>query len=234
MSHLRAFRPVVPSESLVGFMKHATKALETFDFMNDNPLLETEVYAIHSLRVTLFERRARAGHDASDLLTKLHVVMAPPKITTTERRRSRPGVFETVRRTEENPLIRALASAEELYTQDGEAKVVLRSMTIVDCTEDDFKDNGRELALLIDDSVGLKALDAQRGILDDKAQSLNAAKRLSRPLQQDQPLVIPFMVAPFDSEGQRDEYIDSLTYSEPVHLPVYGIGVAPIKWQLKT
>lgn len=239
MSYIRAFRTLAPSESLIGFLKHAGKNLETTDFENDNPLLEPRVYALNSLRVTLFERRARVGQDASDPLSKLHVVMAQPKITTTERRRTRPGVFETNTKRVHNPLVRALIDIEDYYLQDGEdeagrGKLLLRASSIVDSTEDDYRGGGTELALLIDEGPGLSALDAQRNILEDKAKSLNAAKRLSRPLQQGWSLVIPFMVAPFDSEGQRDDFIGTLATEEPMHLPVYGIGVDSIQWQLKT
>ena len=223
---------------MIAFLKHAGKRLDALTFENDDPMLDPRIYALNSLRITLFERRALADQDASDQLNKLHAVMAQPKVTNTERRRSRPGVFETITKRQPNPLIRALIDVEDYYLQDGEeagskAKLVVRASTIIDSTEDDYRSRGTELALTIDEGSGYSALEAQRDILEDKARGLNAARGLVRPLHQGRRLVIPFMVAPFDSEGQRDDFIDTLTTEDP-QLPVYGNGVDAIQWQLKT
>lgn len=224
---------------MVAFLRRAGKQLEKFDFERSDPLLDPRIYALNSLRVTLFERRARTNQDAADQLNKLHVVMAQPKVTSTERRRLRPGVFETITKRQPNPLFKALAEIEDLYMQDGEeggarARLLVRASRIIETTEEDYKANGTELGLELEDNSGYEALDAQRGILDDRAKGLNAARGLVRPLHQDARLVIPFMVAPFDSAGQRDEFIDSLAAEDPPCLPVFGNGVDPIQWQLKT
>src|SRR5882757_1489936 len=147
MSSIQSFRPIVPSESLIEFCTYAGKTLKEVEFENNNPLLEPRVYAINSLRVTLIERRARAGQDVGDLLAKLHVVMAQQKITTTGRRRSHPGAFKNTTKRTKNPIIKALSDAEEFYLHDGEeedgkGKILLRAATIIDSTEDDFRENG--------------------------------------------------------------------------------------------
>jgi len=223
----------------VGFRRHANKALEALEFEHVDPLYAPEVYALHSLRVVLFERRAQASRTNGDTLQKLHAVMASSKITTIERRRARPGVFEQVSKRIPNPLTGALVDIEDYYLQNaeeenGKPKLSLRASEIIDVTEDEYRENGTELALRIDENSGLSVLEAQRGILEDKARTLNAAKRLLRPDRQDGPLAIPFMRAPFDSDGQRDEFIDKLTAEEPIHLPVYGIDAGPVEWRLET
>lgn len=241
VSYIRAFRPLIPSESMRAFLKHAGKQLEKMDFEATNPLLDPRIYALNSLRITLFERRAQANQDAADRLNKLYAAMAQPTIVTSERRRTRPGVFETTSRRQPNPLIRALVEIENHYMQDGEevdgkVKLSVRASEIMETTEDDYRASGTELALVLDNNSSYSALEAQRGILEDKARGLNAAKGLVRPLHQDRPLVVPFMVAPFDSDGQRDEFVDAISSGESVHLPVYGnsVGPLPVQWQLKT
>lgn len=238
VSYIRAFRPVDPSESLMSFLGHA-EALLRDEFEDATLRRRARIFSLDSLRVTLFERRAQllpSGQTDSEALSKLHVVMAQPKITVTERRRTRPGVFETITKREVNPLIGALALAESIYLQDGEedendrTRPLVRASTVIDSTEDVYRQAGTQLALRIDESDVLAALDAQRSIFEDRAKVLNANRRLARPEQQDGPLAIPFMVAPFDSADQRDEFIDRLA-SE---LPVYGSSVGPIQWQLKT
>lgn len=224
---------------MIAFLRHAGKQLEQVEFENTNPLQDPRIYALTSLRITLFERRARANQDAADQLNKLHMVMAQPKITSTERRRSRPGVFDTITKHQPNPLISALAEVEDLHVRDGEevggkVRLLVRASRIIETTEDDYRAGGTELGLELDENPGYAALEGQRGLLDDRAKGLNAAKSLVRPLHQDRKLVIPFMVAPFDSEGQRDDFIDRLSVEEPLLLPVYGMDVGPIQWQLKT
>lgn len=239
VSYIRAFRPLIPSESMIAFLRHAGKRLEKLDFESTDPMLDPRIYALNSLRITLFERRAQASQDAADRLSKLHSVLAQEKVTVSKRRRTRRDVFETTTRRLTNPLIAALADVEKMYVPDGqevEGKIRLsvRASDLTETTEDDYRKSGTELALVLDENQSYSALEAQRDIIEDKARRLNASRGLSRPLHQDSRLVVPFMVAPFDSDGQRDEFIDTLTAEEPPLLPVYGNGVGPIQWQLKT
>lgn len=239
ISYIRAFRQVMPSESMVSFLRHTGQVLASYDFEDDDPMRQPRVYALNSLRITLFERRAHQGQDNDEALSRLHAIMAQPKITLTERRRTRPGVLETVSRRVPNPLVNALARVATYYLQDGEdvdgvAKLALRASEIVESTEDDYREAGTELALQLDQNSGYQALAAQREVIDERAKGLNAGKRLLRPQLQDAPLAIPFMVAPFETEGQRDEFIDSLMTHAPMILPVYGNEAGPIQWQLKT
>lgn len=227
LSYIRAFREVIPSTSLKEFLKtaHDLTKEETFEAVTD-PL----VYAVNSLRVTLFERRVKASQDVNDLLRKLHARMETPFIFNTERVRTTYGALKTTQRRQRNPLHLDLDDAKSLYVQNGSPFPSVRSNVIVDCTKDDYKGSGVELALVIDEGTGASILEAQRDILFDTSRRINAGKRLPRADEPDPVLHLPFMQAPFASDGQRDEFMKHLT----VELPVHDIGFGPIEWQLKT
>lgn len=227
LSYVRAFREVIPTSSLKEFLSDANELTKdaAFESVSD-PL----VYAINSLRVTLFERRVKASHNVNDLLRKLHARMEPPYIINTERVRTQYGAVKTAQKRQRNPLHSDLDDVESLYVPGDLPFPPVRSNEIVDCTKDDYSVLGKELALVIDEGAGASALEAQRDILFDASRRMNAGKRLPRADEPDPVLYLPFMRAPFESVAERDEFIKHLSTG----LPVHDISFGPIEWQLKT
>lgn len=230
LSYIRASREVVPSASLKLLLKSANQLIDDGGFdrlhaSNAEPL----VYAANSLRFTLFERRALAGQKVNDLLRKVDNYVQSPYHHSTKRTRNWPKgplVATTVRR--ENPLPAGLHAVESLYVPDKE-QLFVRAHRIVDCTKDDFRHLGTELALEIDAGSVADMLVAQSSFIRDAAMRTNAAKGLPRPNEPDTPALLPFMRVPFGSEADQTEFIEVLG-SE---LPVYDVGLGPVTYSSK-
>jgi hypothetical protein len=225
LSYIRAFREVVPSESLRLFLKSAHELVdeESFDTRKAKEA-EPLVYAANSLRFTLFERRVQASQQVNDLLRKVDSYVQAPFHYTQKRTRSWPGgPLVTTRGRRENHLPVALRDIQELYVP-GEEQLFVRSASIVDCTRSDFRHLGTELGLEIDAGSVADMLEAQSNLMYEAALRPVAGKRLPPVTEPDNPRVLPFMRAPFATDATRDVFVEILN----AELPVYDIGVAPI------
>lgn len=226
-SYVRGLREVIPSASLKAFLKMAKEFGQEEAFEMGEGMSDLTIYAGNSLRVTMYERRARAGREVNELLSKLLYRMESPKIVTTERVRTNYGAIKTTRKREPNLLHKALAQAELEY-QTSEP-LVMRAIKIVDSTKDDYRGLGTELALVLDDGPAARLLEKQREILMSASQGINFTKRLPPAEAPDPVLHLPFMSAPFAGTLQRDQFIELMS----TELPVHEIVLGPIEWALK-
>lgn len=228
LSYIRAFREVEPSDSLKLLLKAATQLVEDGSFdrgeaNRSDPL----VYAADSLRFTLFERRVQAGHDVNELLRKVSTYVDAPYHYTQKRTRSRPsGPLVTTHARRRNPLPESLRDVEQLHVPD-RRQLVARSSRVVDSTKDDFRHLGTELALMIEPGAVADVLQAQSDLLNDAAMRTNAAKKLPRTSDSDNPLRLPFMRASFANSKNLDEFVDILA----TELPVYDLRITPIVYR---
>ena len=230
LSGIKAIRKVVnPSLSLRNFLSTARLLAEETEVVPT--LLDPLVYAAESLRVTIFERRLRAGREANELIRKVHTRMESPTMMTTRRTRQPSGKFHDTQKKRNNPLPTALRDVESLYVEAGSGLVV-RANAIVPCTKPSDGHFGTELALVIDAGSGASALEAQRDLLLDAVGRMVAGRKLRR-LADDpiEPLQIPFMHVPLADDYHRKDFIELLSSD----LPVHGIEIgADVKWKLNT
>lgn len=225
-SYSRVSREIIPSDSLVGFLKEAGAKADSFEGFK--PGTKPVVFAAESLWLTLFERRVQAGTHVSELF-KLDVYLTSPELVTTERVRQRPGgPLKTVKKLRKNPLHAALKDAEAGHV-DNRGILYVAADKIVEATKEDYGHLGTELALHIADSDAASVLDLQSQLINDAASRTHAGRSLPKPNEPDDPRKLPFMRAHFISEGARADFIDLLT----PWLPVYEIGCEPYDFPRK-
>lgn len=222
LAYLRVSREIIPSDPLLEFLSNAADRLADYEFAGN---IEPVVYAARSLRVTLFERRAATAEHITEL-RRLENYLQGPKRRVRLRFRSADRQLHHQYKTVSNPLPRALEDVRELYAND--EGLYVRANRIVDCTKDDYRFLGAELALQIEPVGAANLLIAESGIYNDQFRGWERADCLP-PGEPDQPLLIPFMRAPFEGSDERDDFIDVL---RPC-LPVYGLGLKGIDTVLK-
>lgn len=227
-SYVRGLREVIPSTSLKAFLNMAREFAQDEAFEVGEGMSDLTIYAGNSLRVTMFERRARAGHEANKLLNRLHYRMESPTILTTERVRTNYGAIKSSKKREPNMLHKALREAE--FIDLTAVPLVMRANKIVDSTKDDYRGHGTELALVLDGGPAARVLENQRDHLMSASQGINFMKRLPPSDPPDPVLHLPFMCAPFAGQLQRDQFIELMS----TELPVHEIALGPIEWTLKT
>ncbi len=232
LSSLMAVRKIVtPSKSLKELLKTAASLVEETEPVQY--LLDPLVYAADGLRVTIFERRIKAGIEANDLLRKVQDRLESPTLITARKIRQPSGKSMTTTKKRPNPLPEALREVEALYVPP-ENGLTVRANRIVACTKPHL---GTEFALVIDDGAGASALEAQHDMLMDAEMRMVAGRKL-RKLAEDQAqtdvassaLLMPFMRAPLEDDYQRVEFIEMLS----ADLPVHDIEIGPIVWKRNT
>lgn len=223
-SYLRMLREIVPSESLQGFMKAAHEAAFDDGFDGFKSGTKPFIFPAESLRVTLFERRAKAGEYISQLLN-LENYLTRPKLVYTERVHTRPGgPVKPVKKSRNNPLPSAIKELENGHVNNN-GVLYVQADQIVSRTLQDYGHHGTQLALRIADSEAANVLDAQSELIADAARRIMAGQALPKPAEPDDPRLIPFMWAQFHDNAAREEYLD-LLHPE---LPVYEIGCMAVE-----
>lgn len=222
----RAVRKVIyPSASLKDFLSSAQMLAEEIDPMPG--MLDPLVYAAEGLRVTIFERRIRAGNEASKLVKKVYDRMVSLTIETTHKVELHPGQTQKVTKKQPNPLRGALHDVETLYTARDHGLLV-RANRIEAAPYPGNARLGTELSLVVDDGPGASILKAQRDLVMDTEKEILAGRKLSRLAEQPiQALLMPFMRAPFTSEHEREAFVELLA----TDLPVHDIHIGPIEWR---
>lgn len=228
LSSIRAVRPVIASDSLRHFIKSANKLISDGGFeLVDDADSEVLIFAASSLHSTLYARRAPATPENNERLRKVARYIESPWHDVSKRVRSRPGgPFVTNRSRKENPLSSGLQAVQEIYVPNGE-QPVFRANKIVDCTIEGSGHPGFELALLIESGPAADVLLGQSALLNEAASRTNADKLLPHQSHDASPLEIPFMRAPFNTEADRDEYIEALS----TELPVHSLGLRAIAYK---
>jgi hypothetical protein len=228
-SRLSAVRKVVtPSQSLKDLLN--TARILSNEVETPPNVLDPLIYASDGLRVTIFERRIKAGHEANELLRKMYTRMESPVIKTNRKTRQPSGRIQNTQKTRPNPLPGALQEVESLYLSSDGPLIVRANRIVVSSKQNDSR-VGAELALVIDNGSGASVLQAQRDVLLDAEMRMVAGRKLRKlaegPIEA---LEMPFMRAPLMEDYQRKEFIELLD----VELPVTDIEIGPVEWKLST
>ncbi len=227
LSYVKAVREVLPSVSLREFLATAHGMAEDVEVVPD--VLDPLVYAAESLRVTIYERHAKAGRDVNELLRKVYARMESPTLANKRTVQLPYGGTQTTRKKQPNPLHMALNDVESLY-RETDGPLLVRTNRIIATTRRDSR-LGTELALLVDDGSVASVLDAQSNVLLDAEAQMIAGRKLRRLANEPiAPLAIPFMRAPLLDDYHRKEFVELLS----ADLPVHNLEIGRIEWKLNT
>ncbi|HWT56087.1 MAG TPA: hypothetical protein VN031_03605 [Candidatus Microsaccharimonas sp.] len=228
VSSIRAVRPVIPSQSLRGFIRSAEKLFVEHELdLSLDPAVEPLVFAANGLHSTLFARRVPANSVNNERLEKVeNYIRSPWHYSFSSRRRWAGGPLERIQSKRHNPLSQALEDLEELWVPD-KRHLFLSASSIVCSATMGIEGAATELSLLIDDGPVADMLLAQSELLHEAAKRPNAASLLPREDKVDNPLELPFMRAAFVDSEAVAEFVDGLK-SE---LPVFEVGLRPISYR---
>ena len=229
LSGLRAVRKVVtPSESLRGLLQCAHSLAADLEPVAGQ--LDPLVYAADGLRVTLYERRLRAGTKANELVSKVHDRMNSPSIMTYRKVQKPSGRVVSTGKRRPNPLPEALQDVENLYAQS-DGPLLVRANKIVVVTNTSDRRVASELALIIDEGSGASVLQAQQDLLYDAESRMVAGRKLQKLAGTAiQALAMPFMRLPPMPVAYQQDLVEQLA----AELPVHNIEIGPIEWKYNT
>jgi hypothetical protein len=185
-----------------------------------------EVYKASSLRLTHFERRARATDGMNRLFSKVY-----ERVSANEPAAKQPidSTWQPPDLSPEQILPTQLQRISGKYGFDLAGVVPIRVESIFESTQPEYAHLGSEYALRIEADASAAMLREQSAAIHHAVQGISAADYGAGPYEE-LPLAIPFVRLP---AGVEDDKVEIFTEWVGYGLPLKRLRLGPIEWQAK-